>query len=447
MRVCIVGGGGGASNAANVVRLLDKEAQIDIFTNRGEIGNIPCEIPFVLRGTIPSWEDSFAFREGFYRERNITVHLNTEVTDIFRQEKRLVAGGKSYQYDKAILDLGATPWVPPIPGLDGWNEFVLGTDLKYARAFEQAIPKYTSAAIVGAGAIGLEVAAALLAKGYHPIYVLDVLENVLGVCLDKDMAERVEERIKDKGIELILAVNIQGITSKGGKKVLTLPQREMEADFVFFACGAKPNTELARRAGLAIGETGAIAVNEYLQTSDPDIYAIGDCMENWDMITGSKRRHQLATNAARTGSIAARNLVLGNVLPYRGTVMAFIIEVFGYQVGAVGFTEKQAREHGLDVVSSTTTATRRRLFGGKPIHIKLIARRDSHALVGAQVVSEELVAGQIDKLAVAVAERIPAERLALIDTCYSPPLGSAYAPLAMALDELVPKLVSDRGKL
>jgi len=151
LRVCIVGGGGGASNAANVIRSLDKKAEIDIFTNRGEIGNLPCEIPFVLGGVLPSWESSFAFRERFYKERNIDVHLDMEVTEIIRDEKRLVAGGENHNYDKAILDLGATPVIPSIPGLDGRNEFVLSTGLKPARAFEEAIPRYRSAAIIGVG--------------------------------------------------------------------------------------------------------------------------------------------------------------------------------------------------------------------------------------------------------------------------------------------------------
>jgi len=437
MKVCIVGGGGGANNAANVTRSLDKDAQIDIFTTRDEIGYIPCEIPFVLRGVVPSWEDSFAFREKFYQQRNITVHLNTEVTDILRKEKRLVAGGNTYDYDKVILDLGGSPTIPPIPGLDGWNELVLSTDLRYARTLEQAISRYTSAAIVGAGMIGLEIAEVFLEKSYSTIYSLDILENALGLLLDKEMAEVLEQRIKERGVELILPARIESIATREGKKIVSLPDRELEVDFVLFATGSRPNVKLARKAGIEVGETGAVAVNEYLQTSDPDIYAIGDCMENSDAVRGSKILYQTATNTARSGKIAATNLTLGNVLLYEGTTMTFITEIFGYQVGAVGFTESYARNNGFDVCTSITkTATRRRLFGGKPIHIKLIADRNSHTLIGGQVVSEESVAAQIDKLSLAIAEKIPVERLSLIDTCYSPPVSTAYAPLTMALDNI-----------
>lgn len=443
LKVCIVGGGGGASNAANVIRSLDKEAHIDIFTNRGEIGNLPCEIPFVLRGTLPSWEASFAFRERFYKDRNIEVHFNFEVTQIIREEKRLITAGETHSYDKAILDLGAVPIIPPIPGLDGRNEFVLGTDLKYGRALEEVIPKYTSAAIIGVGQIALEVAAILQAKGYHRVYLIGRSDCVLRAYLDKDMVGMVEERIKEKGIELILQAEIASIATERDGKLLSLADRDLRVDFVFLATGAEPNTSLAQRAGIKLGDSRAIAVNEYLQTSDPNIYAIGDCMENWDVLTGTKRCYQTATNAAKTGRIAGKNLVLGNVIRYQGTVMPFIMEIFGYEVGTVGFTEAYAREQGFEVVSNiTTTSTRRRAFGGKPIHIKLVVDSRTRTLVGAQIISEELAAGKIDKLAVAISERIPIERLSLIDTCYSPTVSAGYEALTMALDKLREKLAS-----
>ncbi len=445
MKVCIVGGGGGANNAANVIHRLDEEAQIDLFDKRSEIGHEPCEIPYVLSGFLSSWQDSFVFRPKFYNERNINVHLNTEVTDIIREEKRLIAGGESYSYDKAILDLGSIPIIPPVPGLDGQNEFVLDTSLSTARVFEEAIPRYSSAAIVGVGQIALDAAEVLKTRNYDKVYLMGRADRVLRAYLDKDMAEIIKRRIEQRGINLILSAKINSIKSRNGKKIISLPERELEVDFILFATGSKPNVELAKKADIEIGESGAIAVNEYLQTNDPDIYAIGDCMENRDRITGSKRIYQTATSGATTGRIAATNLVLGNILPHQGTVMTFITEVFDYEVGAVGFTEAHAREQGLDVVCNIMrTATKRRAYGGKPVHIKLIADGKTQSLVGAQIISEEMVSGKIDRLALAIAEKIPVQRLALIDTCYSPTLGSAYESTVMALDQLMSKL-RERG--
>ncbi len=442
MKVCIVGGGGGANNAANIIRRLDEEAQIDLFDKRGEIGHEPCEIPYVLNGFLSSWQDSFVFRSKFYNERNINVHLNTEVTDIIRAEKRLIAGGESYSYDKAILDLGSITIIPPIPGLDGQNEFVLDTSLRTARVFEEAIPKYSSAAIIGVGQIALDVTEVLTTKNYDKLYLLGRSDRILRAYLDKDMAEPVERGIRQKGIDLILSAKVNSIKSRAGKKIVSLPDQELEVDFVFLGTGSRPNVELAEKAGIKIGQSGAIAVNKYLQTSDPDIYAIGDCMENWDRITGRKRLYQTATSGATTGRIAATNLVLDNILPHQGTVVTFITEIFNYEIGTAGFTETYAREQGLDIDSNVMrTATRRRSYGGKPIHIKLVVDRKSQSLVGAQIISEEMVAGKIDRLALAIAEKIPIQKLALIDTCYSPTVGSAYESTIMALDQLMPKFM------
>ncbi|MCD6359089.1 MAG: FAD-dependent oxidoreductase [Dehalococcoidia bacterium] len=441
MKVSMIGGGGGASNAANVIRRLNRDAQIDIFTNREGIGHQPCEIPFVLKGEMDSWEDTGVFGRRFYEQRGVGVHFNTQVTDIIREEKVFVANGEKYSYDKLILDLGSIPTKPPIQGIDGRSEYVLATDLATAKVFEEIIPKCSRAAIIGTGQIALEVAGILKAKGYDQIYLLGRADHILRAYLDKDMSGRIEQRIKEGGIELILSARMNSIASCNGKKVISLPDREIEADFIFFATGSRPNVDLAQRAGIQIGETGGILVNEYLQTSDSDIYAIGDCTESWDTILGKKRPNQTATSAARGGRIAATNLALGNVLPYQGTAMPFITDVFGYQVGTVGFTESYAREEGIDVFSDIkATATRRRSFGGKSIYIKLVADRKTRTLVGAQLISQEMVAGKIDRLSVAIAERIPIERLSLIDTCYFPTTGSAYESVTMALDELRLKL-------
>jgi len=180
-------------------------------------------------------------------------------------------------------------------------------------------------------------------------------------------------------------------------------------------------------------------VNHYLQTSDSDIYAIGDCMENWDVISGSKRRIQLATNAIRTGYIAGRNTVLNNAISYEGTVMPFVTKVFGHQIGAVGLTEREAKERGVDVASVIVdTPWLRQRFDGKPAHYKLVADRSTKTLVGGQVVSEEIVSGTIDKLAVAIAAKIPLVKLVQVDSCYSPHVqeDQIAVPIQRLIDEL-----------
>jgi NADH oxidase (H2O2-forming) len=437
MKVCIIGAGAGGRGASGRIRQMDKQAQIDIFSTQSEIGYAPCEPPFVLRG-VARWDDIF-YPGKFFEERNITVHLNTKVTGILRKEKRIVAGDQSYSYDKLILSPGAIPSIPPIPGLDGKNEFTLSTNIADGRALEKIIPKYTSAAVIGAGAIGIEITLALVSAGYHKVYLLDMMENILPAGLDKDMASKVEQVMQEKGIELVLSARISSVKSESGRKRIILPDRELEVDLIFLTTGAIPNVELAQKAGIEIGDTGGILVNQYLQTSDPDIYAAGDCLENWDMITGSKNRRLMVTTAGRTGGVAGENVIKGNSTPYEGTLMTFVIEIFGNQIGATGFTERLAREKGLDVVSATISSpTSRPHLGDKILHHKLIANRRTSTLVGAQVISEEIIRGTLNELSLAIAEKVPLNRLDLLETPYSPAVGRD--PVGDGIRELIRKL-------
>ena len=440
MKVCIIGAGDAGAIAALQTRRLSSEAQIDIFNKREELGCNPCEIPLVLSGTVNKWENLYrGYRvTPFYEKRNITLHLNTEVTDILRDKKEIVANGEKYGYDKAILALGTTPIIPSFPGLDGRNEFALSTNIADARTLEDAILKSNSAAIVGGGFIALEIADVLKTRGYSNVYLL-VRRNIMRAHLDEDIAEKLKQVLLERGIELIMPAKIERMSSKNGKKYVVLSDRELEIDFIFFGTGAEPNVKLAQKVGLEVGETGAIVVNTYLQTSDPDIYAIGDCMENWDMITNFKRQHQLATNAIRTGYIAGRNAILGNKISYGGTVMPFVTKIFDYQVGAVGFTEREAREKGIETISTVVnTPYLREPRGGKPAWYKLIAEPKTQSLIGAQLISEEMVSGTIDKLAVAIANRMPLIKLVQIDSCYSPYVQEDQ--IAVPIQRLIDKL-------
>jgi NADPH-dependent 2,4-dienoyl-CoA reductase/sulfur reductase-like enzyme len=422
MKVCIIGSGDGGSTAAIQIRRLASDAQINIFSRRASLGCPPCEIPLVIGGTVTNWDELVrGFRQNsFWDKRNVAVHLNTDIVEIDREKKCVIAEGRKYSYDKLILALGANPIKPAFPGLDGKNEYSMSTDMADGVALGSAVTRYTRAAVVGGGFIGLEIAAALKARGYEKVYLL-VRSEILRSYLDKEMSEKIKELLKQNGIELILPAKIENIATKGSIKCITLTDRELEVDFVFFAIGTNPNVKLAQEAGLKIGKTGAIAVNQYLQTSDPDIYAIGDCMENWDIATGSKRQHQLAANAIRTGYVAGRNAVMDNQLTYEGTVMPFITKIFGCQIGAAGFTEREASERGLDTVSVVVDTPRlRERFNGKPAHYKLIADAKTKTLLGAQIVSEEIVSGTVDKLAVAIACKMPIMKLVQIDSSYSP---------------------------
>jgi NADPH-dependent 2,4-dienoyl-CoA reductase/sulfur reductase-like enzyme len=265
MKVCIVGAGDSGATAAIQIRRLDNNAQIDMFSARASLGCPPCEMPLVIGGVVATWDKLVrGFRQtSFWEKRNVTLHLNTRVTDIDREKKYIVTSHKKYSYDKLILALGAVPVVPSFPGLDGRNEFTLTTDMVDGITLGNAVSQHTEAAIIGGGFIGLEIAAALKARGYSKVYLL-VRHEILRAYLDEGMTEMVKELLRQNEVELIQLARIENISSKGDRKVVRLSDCELGVDFVFFATGAKPNIELAQKAGLEIGETGAIAVNEYL---------------------------------------------------------------------------------------------------------------------------------------------------------------------------------------
>jgi NADH oxidase (H2O2-forming) len=436
MKVCIIGAGAGGRSAAGRIKQLDNEAQIDIFSTQSEIGYAPCEPPFVLRGT-GSWNDIF-YPGNFFEQRNINVHLNTEVTNIIREEKRIIAGGESYSYDKLILSPGAVPSIPSIPGLDGKREFTISSNIADGKALEKIIPEYTSAVVIGAGAIGIEMTLTFASRNYNKVYML-VRRSILRAFLDDDMSKKLEEIIRNNGVELIMPASIDRIVTNNNKKHIYLSDRQLEADFIFLATGAKPNVKLARKANIEIGETEGILVNEYMQTNDPDIYAAGDCVELRDYITGSKTQHLMVTTAGKTGDLAATNLMSGNTTHYEGILKTFSIGVFGYQVCTSGLTERFASEEGLDTVSVTMSASPfRPHLGGNPIHFKLIADRRTATLVGAQLISKETMRGSINELTLAITEKIPLQKLASLESPYSPATG--MDPIGIGIRELINKI-------
>ena len=441
MKICIIGAGAGGRNASGRIRELDKEAQIDIFSTQSEIGYAPCELPFAMRGTFTDWKGIF-YPGNFFEEKGIKVHLETEVTDILRDEKQIIAGGKRYAYDKLILSQGARPSIPVIPGVNGEKEFAMSTDISRWKKLDAIVRGHTSAAVIGSGAIGIETTQALKERGYRQVYLLENMDHILPSALDRDMGKKIEKIMKDSGVEPIVSARIQSVASKSGRKRIILEDRELDVDLLIFATGALPHTGLAEKVGLQIGETGAIAVNQYLQTSDPEIYAVGDCMENWDTVTGAKTRRLMVTTASITGNIAAVNIVKGNLIPYKGTTMTFIMDVSGHEVGAFGFTEERAKKMGLDVASVLHRAPKTRpAYGGKRVHCKLIADRKTQILLGGQIISQHEIGGMINELALAFAEKIPLPDILRIDSPYSPLIGPD--PARGAMGQLLNRL--DKG--
>ncbi len=437
MKICIIGGGGSVAVATRVITARQPGHSFEVFTKRDVAGYRPCELTYVLGKQIADFETIVTFDNKAMEEKDIRYHFRTAVTEINREEKYITSTDGKYEYDKIIIATGSSPVLPPVPGLDSQGVYILGTDMDYARELEKVIPQHRSAMIIGAGAIGLEMAEVLVRHNYERVIVADIADRPLARSLDTEIAAMVTEKMQAMGVELLFGERVVKVEDAGGKKRVCLSSSQYDVDFVLVSAGFRPNSELARDCGLEIGPTGGIRVNRHQQTSDPDIYAIGDVAESWDVISGQPVLSMKADNAVRTGKVAARHLAGDSDAEYLGTVGAFIIYLDETFVGGVGYTEETAATVWGKKVKSVwhEGMSLPKYMGGHPVKIKLIYDTQTNLLLGAQMISKANIAAELDRLSVALSEKITARRLAGIETIYTPASGWPYGPVAQALDK------------
>jgi NADH oxidase (H2O2-forming) len=446
MRIVMIGGGGASIVCANTLRVLGNREQIDIYTRRDRTAYTPCEQPFYLRDTL-SLEDMFYATPAWFEKKGIGLHTGKSVESIDRGRKVIRVDGEEVPYDIAVINTGAINRMPDIPGLQGERVYYLTTELRCAQRIQSVMSEGTRAVILGGGVIGLEMADTLIKKGYSSVSVVECLDSLLSRQLDPDMGEKLNPLVKGQGVSLYLSTSV--VRAESGKDVvrLLLSNGEMvKADWVLVATGIVPNVELAQRAGLRIGRTGGIEVNQYLQTSDPCIYAAGDCIEGWYMVNGKKMVTALATHSNRNGRVIGRNIHFGNTVPFLGSLNTFGAEIFGATVVSVGITESAAKNEGLDVLSLVRKGTtRKRPFDGEDFWAKLIADQDKQTLLGAQLLGSR-EAGRIgERVVLMIGEEIPLGKISQYETIYSPPLSNTYDSITNAVDVLISELLN-RGR-
>ena len=437
MKICIVGGGGSVAVATRVITARQPGNSFEVFTKRNVAGYRPCELTYVLGKQITDFETIVGFNNKAMEEKDIKYHFETTVTEINREEKYLVSTEGRYEYDKLILATGSTPVLPPIPGLDGKGVYVLGTDMMYARELEKIIPQKKSALVIGAGAIGLEMAEVLVRHNYERVILADIADRPLARSLDRELAGMVTEKMQDMGVELLFGEQVLKVADAGEKKRVYLSNSQIDIDFIMVSAGFRPNSELARDCGLKIGPTGGVKVDNHMVTSDPDIYAIGDVSEGWDVISNHPILSMKADNAVRTGKVAARHMTGDMETEYLGAVGAFIIYLDGTFVGGVGYTEETATSLWGKKVKAVwhEGMSLPKYMGGYPVKIKLVYNTETNLLLGAQMISKANIAADLDRLSVAIIEKIPVRRLAGMETIYTPASGWPYGPVAQALDK------------
>lgn len=439
-KVLIVGGVAGGASAAARLRRLDEQAEI-IMLERGEhISFANCGLPYFVGNVINDRKKLLVQTPQAMRERfNIDVRVNSEVINIRTDKKEVEVrerNGQTYfePYDFLILSPGASPVLPPIPGIEAENVFAVRSipDVDAIKGFVEN-RKVTEAVVVGGGFIGLEMAENLHQLGIKTALV-EMANQVLPT-LDYEMAVILHRHLREKGIDLILNDGVSSFGRKEGlvEKITLQSGREIPAGLVIMAVGVRPEAELAKRAGLAIGERGGIVVNERLQTSDPHIFAIGDAIEVKDLVTGQHTIIPLAGPANKQGRIVA-DIISGRDASYEGTQGTAIVKVFDLVAAATGANEKVLKKLGIPYeVSFTHPGSHAGYYPGSiTMHMKLLFEPGRGKILGAQIVGRDGVDKRVDVLAAAIRRGDTVFDLQELELAYAPPFSSAKDPVNMA---------------
>lgn len=440
MKYIIIGGVAGGATAAARIRRADESAEIILLEKGKYISYANCGLPYYIGGVIAEREQLFVQTPAsFGRRFNIDVRVENEAVAIHPEDKTVrirKADGHEYaeRYDKLLLSPGAKPVRPPIEGIESDGIFTL-RDVGDTDKIKQYIAtrQVRQAVIVGGGFIGLEMAENLHRAG-AAVAIIEMSNQVMAP-VDFSIAAHVHQHLMQKGVQLYLEQRVERFTHSGKQIAIELKNGEkITADMVILSTGVRPDVSLAEAAGLKIGETGGIWVNEYLETSLKDIYAVGDAIEFPHPLTGKPWLNYLANPANRQGRIVADNMVLGNTTKYEGAIGTAIAKVFDLTVAATGLAGKRLKQLEIPYQSSTTHGNSHAGYypDALPLTIKLTFDPANGKLFGVQCVGYDGVDKRIDQAALIIKQGGTIYDLIKIEHAYAPPYSSAKDPLAIA---------------
>lgn len=451
-RILIIGANAAGAKAAAKARRLDPTAEIMVVDKGSFISYGACGIPYYVSKTVADLQELMSTQTGMVRDaaffrdcKGVQVITGTTAVSINRAVKEVMLhdrkSGQSstVRYDKLILATGSVPAIHPLYNLGCSNILVVKTLEDAARLREKAVAG-KAVCIVGGGLIGLEMAEALSLMGLR-VTVVEMCEQLLPGVLDPELAGLMERHLGEKGVKVITSCEVLGFDGEITVETAITNRGEVPAELVVLAPGVVPDVLLAEEAGLMLGITGAIAVNERMQTSDPDIYACGDCVEAFHLVSGKNVYLPRGSTANKQGRVAGINAV-GGEATFGGTIGTTIIKVLDFNAGRTGLTEVAARAAGYEVVTALSPALDKALFfpGAKQIALKLVADVATGRILGLQAVGSGAIDKRIDAAAVAITFGATAEQLAQLDLSYAPPFAAAMDNLVVAADILKNKL-------
>ncbi len=453
LRVVIIGGVAAGPKAASKIIRLRPDAEVTVVDKGEFLSYAGCGLPYYVSGVVKEQKELMSTPVGVVRDpvffqkvKNFRAMNHTEALEIDRERKRVrirstQGGDHSWlDYDKLVLATGAEPVVPPIPGIQSENIFRLHGmhDAEGIRAV-LAQGKARDVTIVGGGLIGVETAEALAEHGCR-LTIVEMMPQILRM-LDPEMAHLVERHLESHAVRVMTGTKVMAFEGDERVQRVVTDQGAFPADMVIMAIGVRPNARLAASAGLAIGRTGGIKVDDRMSTADPNIFAAGDCVEMTHLLTGEPTYVPLGSTANKQGRVAAVNICGGNVT-FPGVMGSTVCKVFDYCMACTGLTETAARNQGYAVVTVLAPAPDKAHFmpGAKTLFLKLIVDADTRRLLGAQATGPGDGARRIDVAAMAITAGMTVDQLANADLCYAPP----YSP---AMDNIITAANVARNKL
>lgn len=458
-KVVIIGGVAAGMSAASSARRLRPDLEIDVFEKDFYISYGVCSVPYYVSGDIAELGDLISLTPGTAEtERGIHVFTRHEALTIDAGKKTVTVRNLASEeelvvsYDKLVIATGALPVIPPFPGVGLSRIFTIRNlnDAVEIRKFidgwnpSGAAGRPAKVVIVGGGYIGMEMCEAFRKRGLR-VSVIEKTDRALG-SMDSEITEIVEKKIAAEGVELYKETSVTGFEGKSGvvNKVVT-DKGDFEADMVLLSIGARPNSGLAKEAGIELGAAGAIRVDEHLRTGAPDVFAAGDCAEALHLVTGRKTYIPLGTTANKQGRIAGENAA-GSGKAFEGIVGTAVTKVFDLEVARTGLSALDAEREGLPFFTAVIEGrSRSKAYpAGKVIKVCYVVERKTGRLLGASMVGEEGVAHRIDTLATCLYAKMTVDDVSRLDLAYAPPFATVWDPILIAANVASKKLSQSR---
>ncbi len=438
MKLIVIGGVAAGMSAAARAKRRNKSLEITVYEKSGYVSYGACGLPYFIKGDIPVVEQLIVRTPAQFARQGIKALVHHEVIDVDVAAhtvtvKNLDTGAVfEDKWDELLITTGASPVRPPLPGLDLPGVFTLRT-VEDGIAIKEWIEKKHpwQAVVVGGGYIGLEMAEALAANGMY-VDVVEMLPQVLPN-MDEDMAALVNETLQRHGVSVHLENSVRAFVGDGRVERVMAGNMALDADLVLISVGARANIPLAEKAGVAIGPSGAIAVDDHQRTTTPHVWAAGDVAEAWHRVLNQPVHIPLGTTANKQGRVAGTNIAGGDAT-FPGIVGTAAVKVFDLEVARTGLSTAEAQRAGFDATSVTIKAPARAHYMPvhPPIYVKLIFDKGSKKLFGGQMVGAEGVAKRIDVIAAALHQGWTVDDLAQLDLSYAPPFAPVWDPILVA---------------